>query len=190
MEVIVRQKGDIFLILILMWLFCFLSERFFKVNELWSECLVGLIHVAYQLLCFFVVVVVFSFFFCWSPFHAQRLMFVFITLYGNWTATSTSAQHLLFVFSGIFTESSQLPLSASNVSGIFYYFNSALNPILYSVLSKRFRRGFSDIKRKLLNKVFHGQSLQSDGNSSLVKESPLRNRQPRYVASNSCVLYI
>ena len=31
------------------------------------------------------------------------------------------------------------------VSGVFYYFNSILNPILYSIMSKRFRRGFNDI---------------------------------------------
>ena len=38
------------------------------------------------------------------------------------------AQHVLFM-----------------VSGVFYYFNSILNPILYSIMSKRFRRGFNDI---------------------------------------------
>ena len=31
------------------------------------------------------------------------------------------------------------------VSGVFYYFNSILNPILYTIMSKRFRRGFNDI---------------------------------------------
>ena len=36
--------------------------------------------------------------------------------------------------------------------GVFYYFNSVLNPILYSLMSKRFRRGFSDIKRSLVNR--------------------------------------
>ena len=46
------------------------------------------------------VVVVFAFFFCWSPFHSQRLMFVLVTLYGSWTGTLTSAQHILFVISG------------------------------------------------------------------------------------------
>ena len=49
----------------------------------------------------FLVVVVFAFFFCWSPFHSQRLMFVLVTLYGSWTKTLTSAQHILFVISGI-----------------------------------------------------------------------------------------
>ena len=30
--------------------------------------------------------------------------------------------------------------------GVFYYFNSILNPILYSVMSKRFQRAFLDLK--------------------------------------------
>ena len=49
------------------------------------------------------VVVVSSFFFCWSPFHSQRLMFVLVTLYSSWTKTLTSAQHILFVISGSFS---------------------------------------------------------------------------------------
>ena len=32
--------------------------------------------------------------------------------------------------------------------GVFYYFNSILNPILYTILSKRFRRGFNDMTDK------------------------------------------
>ena len=42
--------------------------------------------------------------------------------------------------------------SDNDFPGVFYYFNSVLNPILYSLMSKRFRRGFSDIKRNLINK--------------------------------------
>ena len=37
----------------------------------------------------------------------------------------------------------------SGVTGVFYYFNSALNPILYSLLSKRFRRGLVDLRASL-----------------------------------------
>ena len=46
------------------------------------------------------VAVVFAFFFCWSPFHTQRLMFVLVTLYGEWTETLKSVQHILFTISG------------------------------------------------------------------------------------------
>ena len=55
-------------------------------------------------------------------------MFTAVTLYGEWTEALTHSQHVLFM-----------------VSGVFYYFNSTLNPILYTIMSKRFRRGFNDI---------------------------------------------
>ena len=35
-------------------------------------------------------------------------------------------------------------------SGCCYFLSSAINPFLYSLLSKRFRRGFHDLKYKLL----------------------------------------
>ena len=37
--------------------------------------------------CFPSVAVVVAFFICWIPFHSQRLMFVVVTLYGEWTDT-------------------------------------------------------------------------------------------------------
>ena len=65
-------------------------------------------------------------------------------------------------------------------SGVFYYFNSALNPILYSVMSKRFRRGFSDITKKLLKRVFYlPTSHQSDDMGSRKQDSP--KGRPRWV---------
>ena len=42
--------------------------------------------------------------------------------------TLSQAQHVLFM-----------------VSGVFYYFNSILNPILYAIMAKRCRRGFNDM---------------------------------------------
>ena len=54
-----------------------------------------------------------------------------VTLYGRWTERLQQIQHVLFM-----------------VSGVFYYFNSILNPILYTILSKRFRRSFADISGK------------------------------------------
>jgi len=82
------------------------------------------------------VVVVSAFFFCWTPFHTQRLMFVLVTLFDTWSPTLTQVQHVLFT-----------------TSGVFYYFNSVVNPILYSLMSKRFRRGFADIKRNLIQRI-------------------------------------
>ena len=39
------------------------------------------------------------------------------------------------------------------VVGCFYYLSSAINPFLYSLLSKRFRQGFKDLKRNV-SRVF------------------------------------
>ncbi|XP_045593269.1 neuromedin-U receptor 2 [Procambarus clarkii] len=71
------------------------------------------------------VAVVVAFFLCWAPFHAQRLMFVTITTYGQWTPYHRSVNTKLFY-----------------CTGICYYLNSAVNPILYSVMSVRFRIAF------------------------------------------------
>ncbi|XP_054709125.1 neuromedin-U receptor 2-like [Uloborus diversus] len=73
------------------------------------------------------VAVVIAFFVCWAPFHAQRLLFLYVSLYGQWTDTLRHINQNLFTF-----------------AGCFYYFNSTINPILYSVMSKRFRVAFRD----------------------------------------------
>ena len=48
----------------------------------------------------------------------------------------------------IFLPSSQVQHVLFMVSGVFHYFNSIINPILYTILSTRFRRGFSDMSGK------------------------------------------
>jgi len=45
--------------------------------------------------------VVLVFFVCWTPFHAQRLMFVIVTLQSGWTKSNGFAHHVLFLASGI-----------------------------------------------------------------------------------------
>jgi hypothetical protein len=50
----------------------------------------------------FSAAVVLVFFVCWTPFHAQRLMFVIVTLQGSWTTTNGFAHHVLFLASGEF----------------------------------------------------------------------------------------
>ncbi|CAL8081332.1 unnamed protein product [Orchesella dallaii] len=73
------------------------------------------------------VAVVIAFFVCWAPYQAQRLLFVCVTKYGNWTATLRDVNQALFY-----------------IAGVFYFLNATINPILYSVMSKRFRRAFRD----------------------------------------------
>nr|XP_020011839.1 neuromedin-U receptor 1 [Castor canadensis] len=68
----------------------------------------------------FVLVVVFGI--CWAPFHIDRLMWSFVS---RWT------EGLLLAFQYVHV-----------VSGVFFYLSSAANPVLYSLMSSRFRENF------------------------------------------------
>ncbi|XP_023255616.1 neuromedin-U receptor 1-like [Seriola lalandi dorsalis] len=71
----------------------------------------------------FVLVVVFGI--CWAPFHTDRLMWSFIS---DW-----SVYHLeIFEY-------------VHNISGVFFYLSSAVNPILYNLMSTRFREMFKEV---------------------------------------------
>ncbi|EPY82342.1 neuromedin-U receptor 1-like protein [Camelus ferus] len=73
----------------------------------------------------FVLVVVFGI--CWAPFHIDRLMWSFVS---RWT----EGLHLAFQYVHV-------------VSGIFFYLGSAANPVLYSLMSSRFRDTFWEALR-------------------------------------------
>lgn len=66
--------------------------------------------------------VVLGFFLCWAPFHAQRLF----AIYGPDDFQDTTD---LIFFS----------------TGILYYFQSTLNPLLYNIMSERYRTAFREI---------------------------------------------
>jgi len=74
------------------------------------------------------VAVVVAFFICWAPFHTQRL----ISIYSSpddvqqRAAASKALQAVLFYS-----------------SGILYYVSSVINPILYNIMSLKFRRAFT-----------------------------------------------
>ncbi|XP_035808990.1 neuromedin-U receptor 1 [Amphiprion ocellaris] len=71
----------------------------------------------------FVLVVVFGI--CWAPFHTDRLMWSFIS---EWTDN-----HLeIFEYVHI-------------ISGVFFYLSSAVNPVLYNLMSTRFREMFKEV---------------------------------------------
>ncbi|CAL4108272.1 unnamed protein product, partial [Meganyctiphanes norvegica] len=65
------------------------------------------------------VAVVIAFFICWAPFHAQRLL----SIYGDGRCKITKE---IFMF-------------LTHISGIFYYLSTCINPILYHIMSNRFR---------------------------------------------------
>ncbi|XP_029344196.1 neuropeptides capa receptor [Acyrthosiphon pisum] len=67
--------------------------------------------------------VVIAFFLCWAPFHAQRLLY----LYAKDSPYYTQANELLYT-----------------IAGCFYYFSSTVNPILYNLMSMKYRRAFRE----------------------------------------------
>ena len=81
------------------------------------------------LFLFLAVAVVVVFFLCWAPFHAQRLLVIYVKK-DQWTQELLSLQHALYY-----------------LSGVLYYVSSVINPILYSIMSLKFRQAFRNICR-------------------------------------------
>ncbi|XP_058467058.1 pyrokinin-1 receptor-like [Malaya genurostris] len=68
------------------------------------------------------VAVVATFFFCWAPFHAQRLLAV----YG--AVTNTDNEFFFTVYTVL-----------TYISGILYFLSTCINPLLYHIMSHKFR---------------------------------------------------
>lgn len=68
-----------------------------------------------------------AFFLCWAPFHAQRL----VAIYGS------GNEHL------------DIYVVMTYVSGILYYLSTCINPLLYNLMSNKFREAFK-VDRMLL----------------------------------------
>ncbi|KAK3090125.1 hypothetical protein FSP39_009371 [Pinctada imbricata] len=68
------------------------------------------------------VAVVVAFFLCWAPYHAQRLMTLYVK---HWTPETMEFHSHLFY-----------------ISGVLYFVSSTVNPILYNLLSRKFRYAF------------------------------------------------
>lgn len=66
------------------------------------------------------VAVVFAFFVCWAPFHVQRLIGFY---YQEQTYRTIYA-------------------IATYISGILYYLSTCINPLLYNIMSNKFREAF------------------------------------------------
>lgn len=67
------------------------------------------------------IVIVITFFISWAPFHAQRLVFTYGQHWSNYTAINE------FLFT---------------IGGCFYYLSCTINPIIYNVMSHRYRTSF------------------------------------------------
>jgi neuromedin U receptor 1 len=69
--------------------------------------------------------VVISFFVCWAPFHLQRLLFVYLNKMDGYTEYNEWIYH---------------------ITGCFYYFSSTVNPILYNLMSAKYRIAFKWVR--------------------------------------------
>lgn len=65
--------------------------------------------------------VVIMFFLCWAPFHAQRLLYI----YAQDSDYYPDLNEWLYI-----------------LSGCLYYFSTTVNPILYNLMSIRYRQAF------------------------------------------------
>ncbi|XP_060527387.1 pyrokinin-1 receptor-like [Cylas formicarius] len=75
------------------------------------------------------VAVVAAFFICWAPFHVQRLYTIYATF------PKPGEDHALYL---------QIYSIVTYVSGVLYYVSATTNPILYSIMSVKFREAFKE----------------------------------------------
>ncbi|XP_028300787.1 neuromedin-U receptor 1 [Gouania willdenowi] len=104
----------------------------------------------------FVLVVVFGI--CWAPFHTDRLMWSFIS---DWT----DFHREIFEYVHI-------------ISGAFFYFSSAVNPVLYNLMSTRFREMFKEVmchREHQTNPRKHSLSVTRGTLRSTLSDTPLSN---------------
>ncbi|XP_042339945.1 neuromedin-U receptor 1 [Plectropomus leopardus] len=104
----------------------------------------------------FVLVVVFGI--CWAPFHTDRLMWSFIN---EWTDN----HHEIFEYVHI-------------ISGVFFYLSSAVNPILYNLMSTRFREMFKEVmchRPHHISPRKHSLSVTRVTLRSTLSDAPLSN---------------
>nr|BAO01085.1 neuropeptide GPCR A35 [Nilaparvata lugens] len=71
------------------------------------------------------IVVVVAFFICWAPFHAQRLLALYASSQGTNSETVIAIYNIL-----------------THTSGILYYLSTTINPLLYNIMSHKFRDAF------------------------------------------------
>lgn len=96
--------------------------------------------------------VVIAFFLCWTPFYAQRLGYVYFKVSTKQGSTFSICSNLGLCFQeSLFFRTINEYLMY--VSGIFYYVSSTINPILYNLMSVKYRRAF---RRTLCGVPDHG----------------------------------
>ncbi|XP_013171387.1 PREDICTED: neuropeptides capa receptor-like [Papilio xuthus] len=108
------------------------------------------------------VAVVVAFFVCWTPFHFQRLFYI----YGYDLPQFHVINEHLF-----------------NVAGALYYVSATVNPILYNVMSARYRTAFHETllcrKRKRLDSRTLDNTCRDTIEFSTYNKSKYKNRDTR-----------
>ncbi|CAG9859315.1 unnamed protein product [Phyllotreta striolata] len=82
------------------------------------------------------VAVVVAFFICWAPFHAQRLL----AIYGG-SVEAEKSSYMIMAFRIL-----------TYISGIFYYISTTVNPLLYHIMSNKFREAFKKTYKQICRK--------------------------------------
>ncbi|XP_063912848.1 pyrokinin-1 receptor-like isoform X2 [Zophobas morio] len=81
------------------------------------------------------IAVVVAFFICWAPFHAQRLL----AIYGQHTSANMIRAFQVLTY----------------VSGVFYYLSTTVNPLLYHIMSHKFREAFKATFKQCFRRGHH-----------------------------------
>ncbi|CAF2710677.1 unnamed protein product [Rotaria sp. Silwood2] len=118
------------------------------------------------------VAVVIAFFVCYAPLYLQRLLLAIITLYSNFNfELSLFSNFMAYLYV---------------ISGITFYFGSVINPILYNVISNKYRRAFCDLfhcrltyKRKLNHKTFQiNYSTRKHPMAFYIQQQDFKKKRP------------
>ncbi|XP_046738106.1 neuropeptides capa receptor-like [Diprion similis] len=100
--------------------------------------------------------VVITFFLCWAPFHAQRVIYVYTT--DKWNLPK-EVREQIFV-----------------TSGILYYFSTTVNPILYNVMSAKYRTAFKELLCCCFTgKIRSKRTINSSGGTQLTQTGSGKN---------------
>ncbi|CAH1381129.1 unnamed protein product [Tenebrio molitor] len=113
------------------------------------------------------IAVVAAFFICWAPFHAQRLLAVYLSNASKEAQDHTITIYLILMYS----------------SGILYFLSTTINPVLYHIMSNKFREAF----KKTLSELWHrnqSRAASSRTYTSVLSKCPPSARQFQRSASD------